>query len=231
MTAKMADCELAAGAPCDSKGVNGSKARTEYEIECINSTDESYHFVIYVAYPFHRMDTVAWQVVGVPCKGDFPSRSRLSWSLEYGVAIANWDKNEEQYSVGQTIDAQAGIVYEVSTTEEDILVITQTARKAATGMFWLINTTNRPLLLGFTIGGRLVVVERVVGGETFMYKMPSTYWVLCIRNRPMKEGQVLDTSLALGPVQVQFGNGYTKCKVEASNNNGKYILNRPEFCM
>ena len=231
MTAKMADCEPSAGAPCDSKGINGSEAHAVYEIECINSTEESYHFVIYVAYPFHRMDTVAWQVVGVPCKGDFPSRSRLSWSLEYGVAIANWNKNEEQYSVGHSIDAQPGIVYEVSTTEEDILVITQTMRKAVAGMLWLMNATNRPLLLGFTIGGKLVVVERVVGGETFMYKMPSTYWVLCIRNRPMKEGQVLDTSLALDPVSVQFGNGYTKCKVEASNNNGQHILNGPEFCM
>ena len=227
----MADCEVAAGAPRDSKGVNDSKAGAEYEIECINSTEESYHFVIYVAYPYDRMDTVAWQVVGVPDKGDSPSRSRLSWSLKYGVAIANWDKKEEQYSVGQTISAQAGIVYEVAMTEEDIPVITQTRRKAVAGMLWLMNATNGPLLLGFTIGGKLVVVERVVGGETFMYKMPSTYWVLCIRNRPMKEGQVLDTSLALGPVQVQFGNGYTKCKVEASNNNGKYILNGPEFCM
>ena len=47
----------------------------------------------------------------------------------------------------------------------------------------------------------------------------------------MKEGQVLDTSLALGPVSVQFGNGYTKCKVEASNNNQTYTLNGSEFCM
>ena len=51
--------------------------------------------------------------------GDFPSRSRLSWSLECGVAIANWDEEEQQYSVGQTISAQAGIVYEVSMTDED----------------------------------------------------------------------------------------------------------------
>ena len=163
--------------------------------------------------------------------GDFLSRSRLSLSLECGVAIANWDEEEQQYSVGQAIDAQAGIVYEVTMPDENIPVITQTMRKAVAGMLWLMNATNRPLLLGFTIGGKLVVVERAVGGETFMYKMPSTYWVLCIHNRPMKEGQVLDTSLTLGPVQVQFGNGYTKCKVEASNNNGRHILKGPEFCM
>ena len=227
----MADCQPSAGVPRDSKGINGSESHTVYEIECVNSTEESYHFVIYMAYPFDRMDTVAWQVVGVPRKGDLPSRIRLSWSREYGVAIANWDKEEEQYSVCQSIGTQPGIVYEVAMTEEDIPVIAQTARKAAAGMLWLMNATNRPLLLGFTIGGKLVAVERVVGGETFMYKMPSTYWVICIRNRPMKEGQMLGTSLALGPVQVQFGNGYTKCKVEASNINGRCILKGPEFCI
>ena len=128
--------------------------------------EESYHFVIYVAYPFHRMDTVAWQVIGVLHKRDFPSRSRLSWSLECGVTIANWDEEEEQYSVGQTIDAQPGIVYEVSMTEEDMPVITQAMRKAVTGMLWLMNATNGPLLLGFTIDGKLVVVERVVASAT-----------------------------------------------------------------
>ena len=110
--------------------------------------------------------------------GDFLSRSRLSLSLECGVAIANWDKEEQQYSLGQTISAQTSNVYEVAMTDVDIPVITQTMRKAVAGMLWLMNATNRPLLLGFTIGGKLVVVERVVGGETFMYKMPSTYWVL-----------------------------------------------------
>ena len=51
--------------------------------------------------------------------GDFPSCSRLSLSLECSVAIANWDEEEQQYSVGQTISTQASIVYEVTMTDED----------------------------------------------------------------------------------------------------------------
>ena len=221
--------------PYDRKRSITSKALsldTVYEIECVNSTEESYHFVCYVAHPFERVDTVAWQVVGVPRKGAIPSRSRLLWRLECGVAIAFWDKTDEKYCVCQTIDARPGIIYEVAMSEEgcDIPVLSESKRKAAPGMLWLMNATKEPLDLGFTISGKLVVVERVMGGEVFMYNMPYAYWVLCVRNRSMKEGQVLNTSMALGPVEVQFDNGYTKCKVEASNDSGKYTLKGPEFC-
>ena len=211
---------------------NSEAVDTVYEIECVNSTDESYHFVGYLAYPFDRMDTVAWQVVGVPRKGGISSRGRLTWSLNYGVATANWVASEETFYTCQVVHAEPGIVYEVAMKEDtEVPVISESRRKVAPGMLWVMNDTNKPLHLGFTISDKLVVVEKVEGGETFMYKVPSTYWVVCLRNRPVKEGQVLGTSVALGPVKVQFDHGYTKCKVEAAVDDGKHILKGPDFCV
>ena len=201
-----------------------------YEIKCINATEKGYYFAVYLTNPFDQMNSVAWQVTGVPHKGEVPSQSMLRWQLNFGVAMANWDEHNEKYSIFKAVDAKPGNIYEVVESSDDVLSIEPNPiGSAAPELLWLKNNTNKPLHLGFTINDKLIVVEVIEGGETFMYNMPTKYWVACFRHRAMQEGNILDTAVAIGPVQVEFKKGYTCCKVEAAVDGGRHYLKEPVF--
>ena len=201
-----------------------------YEIKCINTTEKGYYFAIYLTNPFDQMNSVAWQVTGVLRKGAGSSQSTLRWQLNFGVAIAKWDEYNKKYTKRQALNANPGKIYEVVESSKDILSIAPNPiGSAAPELLWLRNNTNKPLHLGFTINDKLIVVERIEGGETFMYNMPAKYWVACFRHRAMQEGNILDTAVAIGPVQVEFKKGYTCCKVEAAIDGGRHYLKEPVF--
>ena len=202
---------------------------TNYQIKCLNSTDKSYFFGVYQTFPQSPgLRSVAWQVRGLPPKGDFPSTADIDWSLSYGVSIADWDKDGKTYTGQQIVDAELGKSYQVKMTQGTIPAIDRNPTGSTSpGIINFTNTTPKVLNMGFTIAGNLVAVQSVSGGETIMFDVHPTYYVACYRN--IKRGQLVDSGIELKPVKVEYQDEYTKCKVEAAIVDGIYGLKDPVY--
>lgn len=202
---------------------------TNYHITCINSTDKSYHFGVYQTFPNSPgLKSIAWQVRGVPPKGQVPSTSDIDWNLMYGVSIANWDANGQKYTGKQVVGAELGKAYKVIMTEGNIPTIHPIPiGTTSPGQIKFTNDTTQNLDMGFTLSSDLITVQNVSGGETIFYEVHPTYYVACYRN--IKQGQLVDSGIEIGPVEVKFQDGYSKCDVEAAIVDGKYVLKNPEY--
>ncbi len=111
-----------------------------YTVHFKNSTQDAYHFAVYQKYPdCPGLDSVAWQVRGLGPG----ATNRVDWTLDYQVAIADWDTNAGQYSGCQVVPADWGKVYEVVTLEGDIPVVNKTPIKTTDdGLIKLHNNTS-----------------------------------------------------------------------------------------
>ena len=200
-----------------------------YQIKCVNSTDKSYFFGVYQTFPQSPgLRSVAWQVRGVPPKGQVSSTSDIDWSMLYGVSIADWDKDGKTYTGRQIVTAELGKAYEVQMTQDTIPTVNPNSiGSTSPGLINFKNSTSTVLDMGFTIGGGLVAVQSVAGGETIIFDVHPTYYVACFRN--IRKGQLVDSGIVLTPVKVQYPHGYTKCEVVASNDGGTYGLKDPQY--
>lgn len=195
-----------------------------YTLEFKNSTKESYHFAVYQKFPSSPgLSSIAWQVRGVPPTGTYS----VQWELSYGVAITNWDPSSRIYSGQQIQSAQLKHSYEVSTDENGIPSINpKPVGNIAAGTVELKNNTNQKLGMGFTVGGKIIAAERGVhGGESTLFNVHPKYYVACYR--AIKEGQLVDEAVEIGPVMVEFKDGYTAYTVEAAVDDGRYYLKKP----
>ncbi len=204
-----------------------------YRITCVNSSDKSYHFGVYQAFPNSPgLRSVAWKVRGVPPKGLVPSTADIDWTLTYGVSIAKWEPNGKAYTGQQIANAVLGKVYRVVMTEGDIPAIDPTPRgNTSEGVIQFKNNTDKPLAMGFTVDGSLITgsVQDVAGGESINFDVHPcpVYYVACYRS--IEEGQVVDSGIEIGPVQVKYEEGNTKCSVEAAIVAGMHKLKDPVF--
>ena len=202
---------------------------SSYRVSCINSSDKSYHFGLYQTFPNSPgLRSVAWKVRGVPPKGQIPSTADIDWTLNYGVAIAKFDRNGASYTGLQIANAQLGKTYQVVMTDGDIPTIDQTPTGSTSGgLIAFKNNTDKAFDMGFAVDGSLVAVQNVAGGETINFDVHPTYYVATYRS--IQLGQLVDSGVELGPVMVEYENGYTKAQVEATLQAGKRILKDPVY--
>lgn len=200
---------------------------SHYHITCINSTDQSYHFGVYQTFPNSPgLKSVAWQVRGVPRKGEVPSTGDIDWMMIYGVSIAKWDSDGKKYTGKQMVSAELGKAYQVKMTQGDIPTILPNGTTSP-GLIKFKNSTTHKLDMGFTLGGELITVQNVSGGQTINYEVHPTYYVACYRD--IERGQLVDSGVEIGPVEIKYPNGYSKCDVEAAIVGGKYVLKNPVY--
>jgi hypothetical protein len=196
---------------------------TTYNVRFLNNTEEAYHFAIYQAHPkAPGLKSVAFEVRRVPPNG----KANATWDMTFGTAIADFDRNGEAWTGLQTRNAQLNKAYEVKLVDGDIPSITPSPVGSTDGGIILLkNATNRKLNVGFTIGGSLVGVQEVHGGETSEYYVHPTYYVAVYRN--IKKGSMVDSGVVIGPVELKFADGYTSYSVEAAIDGGQYVLKDP----
>ena len=197
-----------------------------YTVQFKNSTENPYHFAIYQKYPNSPgLESIAWQVRGLA-----PSATnRVDWTLDYQVAIADWDSNASQYSGGQMIPAKLGQSYEVVTLESDIPSINPNPT-APTGKEFikLKNNTHPPkkVTMGFAINHKLIAAQKdVAAGEIVEFKVHPKYYIACYR--AIEEGQLVSEGVMLQPVTLEFQNDYTDYTVEAVSDAGEIVLKGP----
>ena len=197
-----------------------------YELKCLNCTVEDYHFAVYQS-SLQETKSVAWRVVGVPSRGSKPSVAVIRWKLNYGVAVAEFDTEHHCYEVLKCQTVKTGLLYQVDTKMGDIFDISpKPVRACIPTVACVKNNTHQAVWLGNTIDGHLTEVREVFGGETMTIKEPHELKcsVMCLRNASISEGQILGEAIMLGPIDVPFTDGCTKCTVEAVEVDGLHDL-------
>ena len=199
---------------------------TNYTVRFKNSTQNAYHFGIYQKFPESPgLDSIAWQVRGLGPG----ATNRADWAMDYDIAIADWDANENKYSGTQFKPAQLGQVYSVITVQGDIPTIQPTPTGTTSpGLIKLMNNTDpaQPVTMGFAVSGKLIAAERgVSAGATTIFSVHPTYYVARYRN--IEEGQLASAGISVGPVKLAFENEYTDYTVEAAVEEGRIYLKPP----
>ena len=199
-------------------------AATEYEIQFKNSSNNAYHFGVYQDYPKSPgLKSVVWQVRGLPKN----SRNKITWQMNYGVAIAGWDKNDESYSGLQIVPAELGKAYQVNIQQVNIPGIdhhpVQTDNHLeSTNQIKLHNNTSQKFDLGFALDGNLIAVTPSCGNQWANFIVHPSYYVALYRD--VKLGKLIDSSIQVGPVKIEFDSGSRKVLVECVTELGRDIL-------
>ena len=199
---------------------------TNYTVRFKNSTPNAYHFAVYQQHPESPgLDSIAWQVRGLPPNGI----NRADWSLDFQVAIANWDENAGQYTGRQLVQANLGEVYSAVIVQGDIPDIQKTPTGTTSpGLIKLQNNTNpaKAVTMGFAVSNTLIAAEKSVSaGATTNFKVHPEYYIACYRN--IKEGQLVDEGIQVGPVKLVFADQNTDYTVEAAMEAGRVYLKDP----
>ena len=82
-----------------------------------NATDQSWQFAVYQTMPDSPgLSSVAWQIRGLPPQqvGSPPPQAEVDWTMQYGICIADFDKNFNRFTGTQFAQANLGNAYEVS---------------------------------------------------------------------------------------------------------------------
>lgn len=199
-----------------------------YSIKFINDTDENYYFGVYQAFPSSiGLKSIAWQVRRLPKRGSAPTTSQVSWTMSYGIAIANWDQNEKEYTGTQQLDADLGNAYEVVSDGDFPNIDPKPTGTTSSGQILFKNNTKSPnamdLDMGFTVAGNIIAIKpKIHPGEKTLFDVHPTYYVALYRD--IKLGQLVDSDVVFGPVTVAFTEGKRTIGVEAYIYNGMYKL-------
>ena len=166
---------------------------------------------------------MVWQVRGLGPG----AKNRVNWSLQYGVAITEWDPNEQTFSGVQIMDAELKKAYQVITEEEDIPVIDPTSIEPAglqlsSDQIKLHNDTSQKFHMGFSVDGNIIAVSQSTGNQWANFVVHPTYYVALYKS--VKRGMLVDSDLQIGPVKVEFTDGNTNALVQCVSQNGKDIL-------
>lgn len=202
----------------DSMGV-------KYHIKFYNKTDTAWHWGVYQKFPTFPGLSVVWKVRRLPPQ----SNSDVNFTLDYGTALTNWDANDKAWTGQQFRRAELGKVYQAKFDDVDIPSIDTTPIKNASekDQIDVKNNTTSVLNIGFTLDGDLLVTKNVQGGATANFEVHPTYYIALYHS--IKQGQMVDSGVQLGPVELEFKNGFTNAVVEAVNMGGTLTLKPPKL--
>ena len=194
-----------------------------------NATDQAWHFGVFQKQPSSPgLSSVAWQVRGIPPKlNEVVPTAEVSWTLEYGVCITNFDKNDRKYTGMQLSTASLGSKYKVITIDGIPSISPVPTGTGSADQIVLQNNTGPPamkLSMGFTLENKIVVVEDEVGGlQKTIFRVHPTYYVACYRN--IVPGQLVDEGVVIGPVEIKYDAGFHAAIVEAFKDaTGNYRM-------
>ena len=199
-------------------------AATSYEIQFKNNSNKTYHFGVYQKYPnAPGLRSVVWQVRGLGPN----STNKVTWQMNYGVAISDWDHNDESYSGLQIVPAELGKAYEVTMVQTSIPVINTTpvdtdGHSTSPDQIKLNNNTSQKFNLGFAVDGNLIAVTPSCGNQWADFIVHPSYYVTLYRD--VKIGGLVDNSLHVGPVRIEFKDGNRTALVECVTDCGRDVL-------
>ena len=198
----------------------------EYKMIFVNSTDEPWYFGVYQKYPESPgLNSVAWQVRRVPpIAGSLPSAAEVNWTLNYGVCMADFDKDIKGYTGGKLQESSSLRQTSGRYTREVISLdgipnIDTKPIGVGTADQNQTEPPAQPVTMGFTASNSMIgVQDDVAGNEETIFRVHPTYYVACYRN--IVVGQLVDSGVAIGPVKVKYEAGARIAKILVSENAG-----------
>ena len=186
-------------------------------------TDSAWHFGVYQKPPGSPgLTSVAWMVAPVPASGQGSGQ----FTLTYGTALSH--RVGDEWDISEKRPAEMGKQYHVVFKSSNIPSIDPNPIGPAgePNQIMLANNTNVSLGLGFTLSGDLLVVQGdVKGNEAAQFNVHPTYFIALFRS--IKKGQMVDSAIVIGPVVLQYKDGYTSAEVSVVIEDGKTVLQDP----
>lgn len=140
----------------------------QYRMILENATDEPWHFGVYQKHPsFPGLTSVAlanlWRST-TSWKCPIISRSNLQWTMNYGVCIANFDKDQQKYTGQQFAPAYLSNVYNVVSLD-GALTQSRLLQEVLIRSCWRILLVHLPLHWPWVSQSAVIAVEDSVGGQ------------------------------------------------------------------
>ena len=196
-----------------------------------NATDEDWYFAVYKKFPESPgLSSIALQVrpLGKQLGSSPPPTAEVNWTMEYGLCIADFDKDQPNIYTGQQFaSGQLGKRYQVISDEGIPTISPFSVGDTGVAQMTLQNNTSNPVTpvtMGFTMSKNIVVVEKNVGGkQTSIFRVHPTYYVACYHKIVL--GQDVDMGVAIGPLEVEYTPGNFSITVQAyKTTSGNYTL-------
>lgn len=171
--------------------------------------DEDWTFAIFDKPPQTDLTSVAWQIAYVPRQQSGGiSQATIRWTLDYGVALCNFDQGSKIYSSLETVPAYPGNAYQVITNPDGNPYIPgKPTGTAGERLIILKNNTNKTYNLGFTIANNVLVVKAGADGNVSAdFEVHPTYFVSCFRE--LQEGQTISSDLEIPPVKLVYDDSH-----------------------
>ena len=193
-----------------------------YALQLYNATSKGYHFCVYTKPPKSiGLRTVAWKCRWIPAAGNKPSSANVDWTMDYGVAICNFDQNGKNSTGQQVINVELGKAYEVipgptinpNPTLDNVVEDGEVKFK---------NNSKQTLEMGFTIDKNFMGTQTVLYGESILTDVHMKYYVALYRSK--SEGDAITSDVIAGPIEVVFDKGTTVYEVTADKCGGKVCL-------
>ena len=202
----------------------------QYEMKFENTTDQPWHFAVYQKYPKSPgLSSVAWQVRGLPPQkvGSPAPAATVSWTMNYGVCIADFDKDQQKFTGNQFASANLGNKYQIISNDNIPDIQSTPTGMTTSDQIELKNNTSKSaarLTRGFTLSNNLMAAEQEVGRQqSTIFRVHPTYYVACYRN--IKLGQLVDEGVSFGPLVVEYAGGVHNHTVQAYKDLcGNYYL-------
>lgn len=202
-----------------------------YYITFKNETFETeWDFAVYQEPPSNRgLVPVVWMV----CPVSAQRQGKREFTLTYGIALA--EKAGNIWKASQNRPAVLGKKYEVKFAfgSNEPYVDPNPIGDSVKDQISVWNNTNTVLDIGVTLSGGLVLVQEGVPGNAMaLFNMPSKYYIILYNYT--EKGRVvnvrrLSQEVVLGPVELQYTDGYTKAEVSVVLDNGREILKKPKL--
>ena len=190
-----------------------------YSLQLLNATCKGYTFSIYTKPPKSiGLRTVAWKCRWVPAAGEIPSCASVDWTVDYGVAICNFDQNGKNTTGRQIMGVQLGHAYEVS-PGPTINPSPIPDNMVEDGEVKFTNNSKETMEMGFTIDKNIMGTQNVRYGESILIDVHEKYYIALYRSKI--EGDAITSDVIAGPAEVTFDKGTTAYKVTADTYGGK----------
>lgn len=187
-----------------------------YKATIENATNQELYFVL-CKKSLTGLDTVAWQVLCLSpqVSNSQPSKGVVTWKLNYGVCIPEFDEEFGRYNIitSKTVAAKLGETYVISSVKE---VSTAPVSDAHHDLINLENGVESGKNLGFTVSDVLVGAERnVPKGKISVFHERYSYFVLCVSEQVLP-GTIMNSNFVIIPgIDVSFPHGIYECIVQA----------------
>lgn len=170
---------------------------------------------------------VAWKVSNLP-----PQKPAITTiTLSYGIAIIKWNEESRKWIIKKSRNVQLGGMYQVSGSATEPVIdahpIESPDITVPGDQVSIRNNTHAVLDLGFTADGDLLATTTADGGVIADFHT-QTGFSIAVYDSIIK-GQLVDGGAKLGPVELEFTDGFTSAEVEITNYAGKLILKKPKL--